>query len=170
MIMGLLISLLDSKFVLTHESHISLDWKFQSLLTYTPSFVHATLQFLGSTCDSRIEWPMLSILVLFSTISMLTTMSPQKTNLHKIWQELTSSALVIVLEDIYNMDEIGSFYCAQQNMTLSQGKVCGRKIQKDCLTLALAINTTSIEKLKSMIFYKSLRPRCSGRRLSTNCL
>ena len=45
--MKLLISLLDSKFVLTHESYISLDWKFQSSPTYTPRFSHATLQFLA---------------------------------------------------------------------------------------------------------------------------
>ena len=42
-IMKSLISLLDSKFVLALESHISLDWKLQSLLTYTPIFVHALI-------------------------------------------------------------------------------------------------------------------------------
>ena len=60
------------------------------------------------------------------------------------------------------------FICAQPNKTLAQGKVCGRKIQKDCLTLALAINTTSIDKLKFVINYKSLCPRCFGRWLPTN--
>jgi hypothetical protein len=75
----------------------------------------------------------------------------------------------MVPEDIYNMVEIGSFYCAQQNKIVAQGKVCGRKIQKDCLTFAIVINTTSIEKLKHVIIYKSLRPRCFGRRLPTNC-
>ena len=51
-IMKLLVPLLDSKFVLTPESHISLDWNFQSSPTYTPRFVHAILQILGSGDDS----------------------------------------------------------------------------------------------------------------------
>ena len=46
--MKLLNSLLDLKFVLAHESYISLYFKIESSPTYTPRFVHATLQFLGS--------------------------------------------------------------------------------------------------------------------------
>ena len=53
--MKLFISLLDSKFSLTLESHISLDWKFQSLPTYTLRFAHATLQFLGFKGDGNLE-------------------------------------------------------------------------------------------------------------------
>ena len=71
-------------------------------------------------------------------------------------------------EDVYNMDEIGSFYCAQPNKTLGQGKVCGRKIQKDHLTLALVVNTIGTDKLKPLIIYKSLCPRCFGRWLPAN--
>ena len=37
---------------------------------------------------------------------------------------MTSSALVLALEDDYNMDEIGLFYYAQPNKTLAQGKIC----------------------------------------------
>ena len=50
------IYLLDSKFFLTLESHISLDSKFHSLPTHTPRFAHATLQSLGSGGDSSLEW------------------------------------------------------------------------------------------------------------------
>ena len=46
-----------------------------------------------------------------------------------------------------------------------QGKVVGAK--KDCLTLALVINTTCTNKLKPMIIYKSLCPRCVGGWLPT---
>ena len=71
-----LISLLDFKFVLTLESHISLDWKFQFMLTYTSKF--ATLQFLGSGGDSSLEWWMFFILVIILTILVLMTMSAHK--------------------------------------------------------------------------------------------
>ena len=46
----------NSKFVLTLESHISLNWKFQSLPTYTPRFARATLQFLGFRGDNSLQW------------------------------------------------------------------------------------------------------------------
>ena len=68
MIMKLLISLLESIFSLTLESHLFLDWKFLSLSNYTPRYVHATLQFLDSTGDNSIEWWMLFILFIISTI------------------------------------------------------------------------------------------------------
>ena len=54
------------------------------------------------------------------------------------------------------------------NKTLVQGKVHGCKIQKDHLTLALAINMTSVDKLKLVIIYKSRRPRWFGRWLPTS--
>ena len=41
-------------------------------------------------------------------------------------------------EDVYNMDEIGWIYRVKQNKTPVQGKVCGRKIQKDHLNLAIS--------------------------------
>jgi hypothetical protein len=83
--MKLLISLFDSKFVLTLEFHISSDWNFQSLPSYTPTFAHATLQFLGSGGDGNLEWRMLFILVIISTISMLmTTFAHKTTHTHKL--------------------------------------------------------------------------------------
>ena len=54
-ILKLLISLFGSKLSSHFESHISLDWKFHTLLTYTPRFAHAVLQSLGFRGDSRLE-------------------------------------------------------------------------------------------------------------------
>ena len=59
----LLVSLLDLKFVLTPESHISLHWKFQFMSTYTSKFAHATLQLLGSGGDGSLEWRMFCIVL-----------------------------------------------------------------------------------------------------------
>ena len=73
----------------------------------------------------------------------------------------------MALEYVYNMDKIGLYYYAQPNKTLAQGKVRGCKILKDHLTLALVVNTTSTDKMKPMIIYKSLHPRCFGRWLPT---
>ena len=44
----------------------------------------------------------------------------------------------MVVEDVYNIDETGLFIVPNQN--IEQGKVRGCKIQKDHLTLALAVN------------------------------
>jgi hypothetical protein len=51
-----------------------------------------------------------------------------------------------------------------------QSKVRGQEIQKDVLTLALAlaINTTCIDKLNLLIIYKFLCPRCFGMWFPTN--
>jgi len=54
MIIKLSISLLNWKFILTHESRTYLNWKFQSLLIYTPRFVHVALQLLGSRGDGSL--------------------------------------------------------------------------------------------------------------------
>lgn len=53
------------------------------------------------------------------------------------------------------MDETGLFYCAQLNKSLAQEKIHRCKIQKDCLMLALVVNTTSTDKLKLVNVYKS---------------
>ena len=45
------------------------------------------------------------------------------------------------------MDEIGFFYRPQPNKTLSARKNLWLQIQKDRLTLALVVNTTSSDKL-----------------------
>ena len=49
--------------------------------------------------------------------------------------------------------EIDLFYHAQNQTRhyTSVRKSCGCKIQKDCLTLALVVNTTSMGKLKHVI-------------------
>ena len=81
---------------------------------------------------------------------------------------MTSSALGMAPEDVYNIDETSLFYHAQPNKTLAQRQVCGHKFQKDHLSIALVVNTTCSDKLKPMIIYKTLCPRCFGRWLSTN--
>ena len=65
------------------------------------------------------------------------------------------------------MDEIALFNCAQPNKTSMQGKVCGCKLQKDEISFALVVNMTCTRKLKLVIIYKSLSPRCFGRWLPT---
>ena len=66
-------------------------------------------------------------------------------------------------EDVYNMDETCLYFRAQPTIILAQGKVKDRKIQKHRFTLAFAVNSTSIDKLKLLVFHKSQRPRCFGR-------
>ena len=73
----------------------------------------------------------------------------------------------MALEDVYNMDDFGLFYRSQPNKTQVQGKVHECKIKKDHLTPALAVNMTNTDKLKLVINYKSLHPRCFGRWLPT---
>ena len=66
-------------------------------------------------------------------------------------------------EDVYNMDETGLYFRAHPNKTLAQGKVKGRKLQKERVTLALAANSTRNHKLKLVVIYTSKQPRCLGR-------
>ena len=63
----------------------------------------------------------------------------------------------MALEDVYNMDEIGSFIlCPKEDNIVVQRIVRGLKIQKECLSLALVVNTTYIDKLKHVSIDKSL--------------
>ena len=61
------------------------------------------------------------------------------------------------------MDEIGLYFRAHPNKTLAQGKVKGRKLQKEHVTLALAVNSIGIDKLKLLVIYTFKQPRCLGR-------
>ena len=74
--MKLFISLLDSKIVLTPKSHISLDSKFQYLLTYAPRL---PMPLLALEVTIVLSGGCFFISILFSTILMLMTMSPPKT-------------------------------------------------------------------------------------------
>ena len=62
---------------------------------------------------------------------------------------LTSSALVMAAEDVYNLDKIVIFYRAQPSKTLVQGIICGCKIQKDHLTLAFVVKATCTNKVET---------------------
>ena len=61
------------------------------------------------------------------------------------------------------MDENGLYFRAHLNKTLAQGKVKGRKLQKEHVTLALVVNPTRIDKLKLLVLYTSKQPQCFGR-------
>ena len=67
------------------------------------------------------------------------------------------------LEDVYNMDETGLYSKAHLNKTLAKEKVKGRKLQRERVTLALAINSTRPNKLKLLVIYTSKQPGCFGR-------
>jgi hypothetical protein len=56
--------------------------------------------------------------------------------------------LLIAPGDVYNINEIGLFYCAQPNKTLSTRKNLWLQNQKDRPTLALVVNTTNSDKLR----------------------
>jgi hypothetical protein len=58
------------------------------------------------------------------------------------------------------MDETGLYFRAHPNKTLAQGKVKGRKLQKERVTCALVVNSTRINKLKLLMIYMSKQPRC----------
>ena len=121
--MKLLISHLDWKYSPPHESHVSLDWKLQSSLTYTPRFAHVKLQFLGLRGDDSLEWWMLFILVTSSTILMLMTTFAHKTTCTQFGEHKPPTTLVMALEDVYNMDETSLFSYARPNKKLSARKI-----------------------------------------------
>ena len=45
-----------------------------------------------------------------------------------------------VPKDVYNMDETGLYFSPHPNKTLAQGKVKGRKLQKERVTLDLVVH------------------------------
>ena len=61
------------------------------------------------------------------------------------------------------MNETGLYFRAYHNKTLPEGKVKGRKLQKESVTLALVVNSTGTDKLKLLVIYTSKQPRCFGR-------
>jgi hypothetical protein len=98
-IMTLLISLLDAKLVLTHDSHISLDWNFQSLQTHTPRVAHATLSLLGFGGVGSLEWRMFFISVVILAIFVLMTLCPRTKQLAHNFVSVDSSVVVMALEE-----------------------------------------------------------------------
>jgi hypothetical protein len=61
------------------------------------------------------------------------------------------------------MDEIGLYFRAHPNKMLAQGKVKGRKLQKERVTLTLVVDSTGTNKLNLLMIYTSKQPRCFGR-------
>ncbi|CAJ0638493.1 16325_t:CDS:2, partial [Entrophospora sp. SA101] len=68
-------------------------------------------------------------------------------------QEITSR---YDLENIFNADETGLFYCMSPNQTLSTDPVSGKKKIDSVLTT----NATGTRKLKPIVIGKSVNPRC----------
>jgi hypothetical protein len=60
------------------------------------------------------------------------------------------------------MDEMGLYFRAHPNKAIAQGKVKGRKLQKERVTLALDVNSTGTDKLKLLIIYTFMQPQCFG--------
>ena len=70
-------------------------------------------------------------------------------------------------ENIYNMNEIGLFCCAQPNKTLSARKVLWVQNSKGQSHSCSCCNTTHSDKFKPMVIYKFIYSRCFGRWLPT---
>ena len=113
-ILKLLISLLNSKFILTLEYHISLDWKFLSSLIYTLGFSQATLQFFGSKVDSGFECRMIFISIIVSTILMLISILVQKTTCTQFGKP-SLLGIGYDTQRCYHIDESSLFNHAQPN-------------------------------------------------------
>ncbi|CAG8687603.1 20221_t:CDS:2, partial [Dentiscutata erythropus] len=64
------------------------------------------------------------------------------------------------LERIYNMDETRLFYRLEPDRTLATRRLSGRKMNKECLSVALCVNTNGSHKLDPLVIGKYQRPRC----------
>ena len=50
------------------------------------------------------------------------------------------------------------YFGVHPNKILAQGKVKGRKLQKERVTLAFVVNSTITDKLKLLVIYTSKQP------------
>ncbi|RWS23021.1 Pdc2p-like protein [Leptotrombidium deliense] len=64
------------------------------------------------------------------------------------------------MNDIFNFDETALFYKLEPDRTLANKQVCGRKQNKERITIALCTNSTGTEKMKPVVIGKSKTPRC----------
>ncbi len=64
------------------------------------------------------------------------------------------------LADIYNMDEIGLFYCMQVDNSLATRQLKGCKQNKERITITICYNVVGSDKLPLWIIGKSFHPRC----------
>ena len=81
--------------------------------------------------------------------------------------QLMSHFLIIlsnyVAQDVYNMDDTGLYFKANRNKTLAQGKVKGKKLEKESVTLAFVVNAIGTYTLNLLLIYMSKQPRCFRR-------
>jgi hypothetical protein len=61
------------------------------------------------------------------------------------------------------MDETCMFYHIEPNKTLSMKAIQRENVNKEHITLGLIINCMGLDKLKSIIIYKSKRPCYFGK-------
>jgi hypothetical protein len=63
-------------------------------------------------------------------------------------------------KDVFNMDEIGLYWRLQADNSLATHQVEGRKINKECITLVICVNSDGSEKIPLTIIDKHLNPYC----------
>jgi len=63
-------------------------------------------------------------------------------------------------KDVFNMDETGLYWRLQADNSLATHQLEGRKINKECITLVICVNSDSNKKISLMIIGEHLNPRC----------
>ena len=90
----------------------------------------------------------------------------------EMWNSTVLSDVLEKFEprNIYNADEMGIYYGAIPDGTLTLGteKLSGSKKAKDCITALVAVNMDSSDKHPLLIIRKSRNPRCFSEEFS-NC-
>ena len=76
--------------------------------------------------------------------------------------ELRELLATFELQDIYNTDETGLFYCLTPSSTLATGAVRGTKKVKCRVTVMCCANATGTHKIEPLLIGKAARPRAFG--------
>ena len=72
------------------------------------------------------------------------------------------------LQDIWNADATGLFFCMPPDRTISSQPMLGRKKEKKRMTLLVCTNSDGSQKMPLMIIGNAHRPRAFKRRLGRN--
>jgi hypothetical protein len=67
------------------------------------------------------------------------------------------------IENIFNMDETAFFYKLLPSATLATGRIEGKKISKERITVAVIVNATGTTMTKPIVIGKHKKPHCFGR-------
>ena len=164
--MNLLISLLDSKVVVILESHISLSWKIQSMLTYTLRFPIPPVNFLALEVTIVLCGKCLSFRLYIQEFLVLMTTSPHKTTCtqfcehrpppHWSWHQ---KMFTIWMTFVYSP-------CAtkQATSTHNWAQKKSRGLSHSCI----CCKHDRHWQIEPCDIYKSLCPKCFRRWLPTN--